>query len=206
VKLVSLQENIREIRKEQAKRTDKALLDFLKKNPGALSLYQIAREIGWSIGRVQKSIDRLLKKDLVTYRRAFLGGRSLKLIIPAKKEVGLPVLVLRKPSNVEITVPGNMADSECWHESAFLYALDRVSFGISASHERKWHESSLFEEKVPLRKEENGILLKIPTKVSEFYLLPMTSYEVSASPKRNKVIVSVGDFRFSERDENVSAG
>ena len=202
---MNLQENVKEIRKKQAKKTDKALLDFLKKKPGALSLYQIAREIGWSIGRVQKSIDRLLKKGLVTYRRAFLGGRSLKLVIPAKKEVGLPVLVLRKPSDVEISVSGDMVNRECWHGNAFLYALDRVSFGISSSHERKWHEGSLFEEKVPLRKEENAVVIRIPAKVSQFYLLTMTSYEVSASPKRNKVIVSVGGFRFSERDENVSA-
>jgi len=196
VKLVKLQENVKEMRKEQAKKTDSALLDFLKKKPGALSLYQIAREIGWSIGRVQKSIDRLLKKGLVTYKRAFLGGRSLKLIIPAKMEADLqPVFVLRKPSDVEIAVSTDMIEGELLQENAFLYALDRVSFGISSRREKKWHESSLFEAKVPVRKEENAIVLKIPKRISRFYLLPMTSYEISASPKRNKVIVSVGDFK-----------
>ena len=193
---MKLQENVKEMRKEQAKKTDSALLDFLKKKPGALSLYQIAREIGWSIGRVQKSIDRLLKKGLVTYKRAFLGGRSLKLIIPAKMEADLqPVFVLRKPSDVEIAVSTDMIEGELLQENAFLYALDRVSFGISSRHEKKWHESSLFEAKVPVRKEENAIVLKIPKRISRFYLLPMTSYEISASPKRNKVIVSVGDFK-----------
>ena len=193
---MKLQENVKEMRKEQAKKTDSALLDFLKKKPGALSLYQIAREIGWSIGRVQKSIDRLLKKGLVTYKRAFLGGRSLKLIIPAKMEADLqPVFVLRKPSDVEIAVSTDMIEGELLQENAFLYALDRVSFGISSRREKKWHESSLFEAKVPVRKEENAIVLKIPKRISRFYLLPMTSYEISASPKRNKVIVSVGDFK-----------
>jgi len=197
---MNLQENIKEIRKEQAEKTDRALLDFLAKKPGALSLYQIAQEIGWSIGRVQKSIDRLLRKGLVAYKRAFLGGRSLKLIIPAKVEANLqPSFVLRKPSDVEIAVPTDMVDGECWRENAFLYTLDRMSFGISSRQESKWHESSLFETKVPLRKEENAIVARIPEGVSRFYLLPMTSYEISASPKRNKVIVSFGGLRSSEK-------
>ena len=204
---MNLQENVKEMRTEQARKTDMALLDFLKKKPGALSLYQITREIGWSIGRVQKSIERLLKKGLVTYKRAFLGGRSLKLIIPAKMEANSRLmLVLRKPSNVEIAIPTDMVDSKHLRESAFLYALDRVSFGISSHHERKWHESSFFEAKVPVRKEENTVAVRIPEKVSRFYLLPMTSYEISASPKRNKVIVSVGSFRSLEGVKNASAG
>ncbi|MEM2972421.1 MAG: helix-turn-helix domain-containing protein [Candidatus Bathyarchaeia archaeon] len=204
---MNLQENVKEIRKEQAEKTDSALLDFLKKKPGALSLYQIAREIGWSIGRVQKSIERLLKKGLVTYKRAFLGGRSLKLVIPVKVEANSrPILALRKPSDVEIAIPIDMIDNEHLRESAFLYTLDRVSFGISSHYERKWHENSLFEAKVPVKKEENAVAVRIPEKVSRFYLLPMTSYEISASPKRNKVIISVGSFRSLEGVKNASAG
>jgi len=203
---MNLQENIKKIRKKQAEKTDKALLDFLTKKPGASSLYQIAQEIGWSIGRVQKSIERLLKKGLVMYKRAFLGGRSLKLIIPAKVEANLrPSFVLRKPSDAEIAIPSDMIDSECWRENAFLYALDRMSFGISSRRESKWHESSLFEAKVPVRKEESAVVVKIPEKTSRFYLLYMTDYEISASPKRNKVIVSVGGLRSSGRNENGSA-
>ncbi len=195
---MNLQENVKEVRKKQAEKTDRALLDFLKKKPGALSLYQLAQEIGWSIGRVQKSVERLLKKGLVTYRRAFLGGRSLKLIIPIKMGADLqPSSILRKPSDVEIAIPADMVDGECWSENAFLYALDRTSLGISSRRERKWHESSLFEAKVPVRKEENAVIARIPEKVSRFYLLHMSSYEVSASPKGNKVIISVGGSSFT---------
>lgn len=204
---MNLQENVKEMRKEQAQKTDSALLDFLKKKPGALSLYQIAQEIGWSIGRVQKSIDRLLKKGSVTYKRAFLGGRSLKLIIPIRvKANSQPSFVLHRPSDVEIAIPTDMVDSDRWRENAFLYGLDRISFGISSHQERKWHESSLFEAKVPVRKEESAIIMRMPEKVSRFYLLHITDYEVSASPKRNKVIVSVGGLRSLGRSENVSAG
>jgi len=199
VKFVKLQASVTKVRKKQAEETDRVLLDFLSRKPGALSLYQLAQEIGWSIGRVQKSVERLTKKGLVTYRRAFLGGRSLKLIVPTRMRSDLePSTVLKKPSNVEVAVPADIVDGERWGEAAFLYALDRTSFGISSREEKKWHESSLFESEVSLRKEEDAFMAKIPKKVYRFYRLYMSDYEVSASPKGNKVFISIGTFRTSQ--------
>ena len=199
MKFVKLQASVKQARKKQAEETDRVLLDFLSRKPGALSLYQLAQEMGWSIGRVQKSVERLTKKGLVTYRRAFLGGRSLKLIVPTRMRSDLePSTVLRKHSDVEVAVPADIVDSECWGEDAFLYALDRTSFGISSREERKWHESCLFESEVSLRKEEDVFMVKMPEKVYRFYRLYMSDYEVSASPKGNKVIISIGTFRTSQ--------
>jgi len=199
VKFVKLQASVKQARKKQAEETDRVLLDFLSGKPGALSLYQLAQEIGWSIGRVQKSVERLTKKGLVTYRRAFLGGRSLKLIVPTRMRLVLESsTVLKKPSNVEVAIPADIVDGECWGEDAFLYALDRTSLGISSREERKWHESSLFESEVSLRKEEDAFMVKVPEKVSRFYRLYMSDYEVSASPKGNKVIISIDGFRTSQ--------
>jgi hypothetical protein len=198
VKFVKLQASVTKVRKKQAEETDRVLLDFLSRKPGALSLYQLAQEIGWSIGRVQKSVERLTEKGLVTYRRAFLGGRSLKLIVPTRMDSVLESSAVLKPSNVEVAVPADIVDGECWGENAFLYALDRTSLGISSHEERKWHESSLFESEVSLRKDEDAFMVKIPEKVYHFYRLYMSDYEVSASPKGNKVIISIGTFRTSQ--------
>ena len=198
MKFVKLQASVTKVRKKQAEETDRVLLDFLSRKPGALSLYQLAQEIGWSIGRVQKSVERLTEKGLVTYRRAFLGGRSLKLIVPTRMDSVLESSAVLKPSNVEVAVPADIVDGECWGENAFLYALDRTSLGISSHEERKWHESSLFESEVSLRKEEDAFMVKMPEKVSRFYRLYMSDYEVSASPKGNKVIISIGTFRTSQ--------
>jgi hypothetical protein len=199
VKFVKLQASVKQARKKQAEETDRVLLEFLSRKPGALSLYQLAQEIGWSIGRVQKSVERLTEKRLVTYRRAFLGGRSLKLIVPARMRSDLEhSTVLKKLSNVEVATPADIVDGEWWGEDAFLYALDRTSLGISSREERKWHESSLFESEVSLRKEEDAFVVKMPEKVSRFYRLYTSDYEVSASPKGNKVIISIGAFRTSQ--------
>jgi len=70
--------------------------------------------------------------------------------------------------------------------------------GISSREEKKWRESSLFESEVSLRKEEDAFMVKMSEKVSRFYRLHMRDYEVSASPKGNKVIISIGTFRTSQ--------
>jgi hypothetical protein len=89
--------------------------------------------------------------------------------------------------------------SDCWGHHAFLYALDRLTFGISADCERKWNESSLVEARVQLRRVEKTTFVELPENVYNFYLLNMTEYYVSASTKRDKILVTVGKIRPTER-------
>jgi hypothetical protein len=202
VRRVNLQETVKETRKKQAEHTDEALLGFMQQRPGALSLYQIAQEMDWSIGRVQKSVERLSKNGLISYKRAFLGGRSLKLIVPTKteeKHSGQPAVVLPKSFECTITIPTDMVSSDCWSDHAFLYALDRLTLGISADRERRWQESSLLEARVQLRRLEKTTIVELPENVYHFYLLNMTEYDISTSPKMDKILVTVGRTQPTER-------
>jgi hypothetical protein len=204
---VNLQETVKETRKKQAEHTDEALLGFVQRKPGALSLYQIAQEMDWSIGRVQKSVERLLKNGLISYKRAFLGGRSLKLIVPTKAEEkrdGQPAIVLPKPYERTITIPTDLVSSDCWGHHAFLYALDRLTLGVSADRERKWNGSSLVEARVQLRRVEKTTIVELPENVYHFYLLNMTEYDISTSPKRDKILVTVGRIQPTERSNRRS--
>jgi len=205
VKLLNLQENVKDMRKEQAEKTDVALLDFLKKKPGALSLYQIAGEIGWSIGRVQKSVERLLRKGLVTYRRAFLGGRSLKLLVPSKSESAVVsrASVSMKSLVVELVIPVDLIDPMLWGEKACLYALDRLTLGVSAVSEGAWRKRCVWEVEVPLKREGNAVIAAVPAKIAGFYLLHVSDYVVSGFPSKSKVIVTVGNLRLAEKSKNV---
>ncbi|MDI6847963.1 MAG: hypothetical protein QMD23_07565, partial [Candidatus Bathyarchaeia archaeon] len=125
----------------------------------------------------------------------------LKLIVPVKVEADLrSSFVLRKSSGVEVAVPAGMVDGECWGEKAFLYALDRMSLGVSSRKESKWREYSLCMAEVSVRKEGDAFVVRIPESVSRFYRLYMSGYGVSASPKGNKVIVSVGDIHLLQRN------
>lgn len=200
---MNLQETVKETRKKQAEQTDEALLSFIRERPGALSLYQIAQEMDWSIGRVQKSVERLSKNGLISYTRAFLGGRSLKLIVPTKTEekhgqqpaVDLPTL------ERIITIPTELVSNDCWSDHAFLYALDRLTLGISANRERKWQESSLLETKVQLRRGEKTTVVELPENMYHFYHLNMNDYGISTFAKEDKILVTVGTIRSAEKSK-----
>jgi hypothetical protein len=194
---VNLQETVKETRKKQAEQTDEALLVFIRERPGALSLYQIAQEMDWSIGRVQKSVERLSQNGLVSYKRAFLGGRSLKLIVPTRtqeKHSQQPAVDLPTPFERTITIPTELVSSDCWSDHAFLYALDRLTLGISADRERRWQESSLLEAKVQLRRVEKTTIVELPENVYHFYLLNVNDYDISTFAKGDKILVTVVGF------------
>jgi len=199
---VNLQEAVKETRKKQAEQTDEALLSFIRERPGALSLYQIAQEMGWSIGRVQKSVERLSKNGLISYTRAFLGGRSLKLIVPAKteeKQGQQPAVDLPTPFERTITIPTELVSNDCWSDYAFLYALDRLTLGISTGRERMWQESTLLETKVQLRRGEKTTVVELPENIYRFYHLNMNDYGISTFAKGDKILVTVGGIRSAEK-------
>jgi len=199
---VNLQETVKETRKKQAEQTDEALLSFIRERPGALSLYQIAQEMDWSIGRVQKSVERLLKNGLISYTRAFLGGRSLKLIVPTKTEEKhgqQPAVDLPTPLERTVTIPTELVSNGCWSDHAFLYALDRLTLGISADRERRWQGSSLLETKVQLRRGEKTTAVELPENIYHFYHLNMNDYDISTFAKGDKILVTVGRIRSAEK-------
>ena len=196
------QETVKETRKKQAEQTDEALLSFIRERPGALSLYQIAQEMDWSIGRVQKSVERLTKNSLISYTRALLGGRSLKLIVPTKTEEKpgrQPAVDLPTPFERTITIPTELVSNGCWSDHAFLYALDRLTLGISADREKRWQESSLLETKVQLRREEKTTIVELPENIYRFYHLNMNDYSISTFAKEEKILVTVGRIRSAEK-------
>lgn len=204
---MNLQETVKETRKKQAEQTDEALLVFIRERPGALSLYQIAQEMDWSIGRVQKSVERLSKNGLVSYKRAFLGGRSLKLIVPTRtqeKHSQQPAVDLPTPFERTITIPTELVSSDCWSDHAFLYALDRLTLGMSADRERRWQESSLLEAKVQLRRVEKTTIVELPENVYHFYLLNVNDYDISTFAKGDKILVTVGRIRSAEKSNRES--
>jgi len=199
---VNLQETVKETRKKQAEQTDEALLGFIRERPGALSLYQIAQEMDWSIGRVQKSVERLSKNGLISCKRAFLGGRSLKLIVPTKTEEKhgqQPAVDLPTPLERTITVPTELVSNDCWSDHAFLYALDRLTLGMSADREKRWQETSLLETKVQLRRVEKTTVVELPENIYHFYHLNLNDYDISTFAKGNKILLTVGRIRSAEK-------
>jgi len=66
-------------RREIAEDTDWELYQWIEGHP-SLSIYELAKSIGWSHGKVYSSIRRLTGVDLVRVENAIRNGRSVSII------------------------------------------------------------------------------------------------------------------------------
>jgi DNA-binding MarR family transcriptional regulator len=57
------------------------LYEKVDDNPG-LSVYELAKLMNWTPGRVHGSVMRLVEKELMKTERATRGGRSVLLVVP----------------------------------------------------------------------------------------------------------------------------
>ncbi len=62
--------------------TDYDLYKVINKRPGN-SIYELAKKIGWSSGKVYGSVKRLEKKGLVHTKKDIRGGRSILKVCTA---------------------------------------------------------------------------------------------------------------------------
>ena len=184
-------------RKQSAEKTDEILLNFIKEKPG-LPLYQIAEEMEWSIGKVQKSLSRLRRKGLITFKRIMAGGRILKLAIPLKLVEAAPYTALRSPRTEFIEVPFDMISPDYWHESAYVYGLDRITVGIAAGSVKEWEEKSTFKEETTIKSAKKSLIIQVPGNISRFYLLENSKYAISSVPEGNKIIITVEGLMMEE--------
>ncbi len=195
---MNFQEEVKKSRKKESLQTDEALLSFLREKPGAISLYQLAQELGWSVGRVQKSSERLLNKDLIIYRRLLLGGRYLKLIVPTStggtRSLPLPTVRGIQMENT-LAIPFDIDNATCWKDHAFIYALNSLTLGVSCQPEEEWHSKALFETKASLQKEDAVVYLQLPERVFSFYILNMADCQFSWSPKKDKIFITISNIQ-----------
>ena len=62
--------------------TDWTLYDFICEHPN-LSIYELHKELGWSVGKVQKAIERLRERGYVESRTVDNPSRPKTIIAPA---------------------------------------------------------------------------------------------------------------------------
>jgi predicted transcriptional regulator len=68
-------------RRELAEDGDWTLYKLIDKNPRS-SMYELAKIIGWSHGKVHGSVKRLERDGLVKIENEVRGGRAVALVIP----------------------------------------------------------------------------------------------------------------------------
>ena len=112
--------------------SDRILLETIKEYPG-LSQYELAKKLKWQSGRVDGAIRRLLNEGQVVIKTLERNGRRVNLVYPEDS----------KPANV-VVVPEALlhVGNPTWLDSAFIYALDSTTIGVSGHEMPEWAETN----------------------------------------------------------------
>ena len=146
-------------RNKRGRESDEVLFKFIKEYPG-LSQYELAKKLKWPSGRVDGAIRRLLNEGRIVIKVLERNGRRVNLVYPEDL----------KPTNV-IEVPEELlhVGNPTWLDSAFIYALDSTTIGISGHEMREWGEISCFLKEIPIEKDKGKLVLKVPDNFKRFY-------------------------------------
>jgi len=169
-------------RNKRGKESDEILLNIIQKYSG-LSQYELAKKLKWNAGRIDSSIRRLLKTRAIFIRVMERNGRRVNLVYPKEQKLSNLIEV-----PIELLQMGN----PIWDQSAFVYALDNSTIGISGHELSEWKEVSCFHEKISLRKTRAGdkVILAIPERFERFYNLQRKHRVVSINGNNLLITVS----------------
>ncbi len=186
---------MREIVIEMAKQSRSALTDnelrkAVNSYPG-LSLYELSRNLGWSIGRVDGSVKRLMDSQEAHIRLVERSGRRVNLVFPAgsdsSDEISIPVNILEKGSNI-------------WGNSAIVYALDSETIGVSGSFNEDWERKASFRNRAPVTRDGDNLKIVLPENVKSFYKLDNKQIDVKIESS-NVVIITSGKIVESKKKD-----
>ena len=162
--------------------TDEELIDFVERYSG-LSIYEIKKKLGWSAGRVDGSVNRLIKAKKIFIKVVERNGRRVKLVYPSDQ----------RPSDL-ISIPEKKLErgNPLWGREATFYALDLFTIGVAGRNIEEWNQISVFSESVPLTHEGGMVSFKIPEKFYTFYQLHQ-KHSVLTINSNNLLITVSGD-------------
>jgi len=158
--------------------TDQVLFKVVVENP-RLSLYELAQETGWGVGKVDGSVKRLHEKGLVKVECFVKAGRRVKLVSAVDYE----------PSPDLYRIPQDILDSASWKDQALVYGLDRLTIGVCGESVPDWDEAAVLKSKVPVKRMAKNVIFRLPKKFVDFYALGKSI--VTFSTVKDKVLLTV---------------
>jgi hypothetical protein len=151
--------------------TDDIVLQTVHEKSGS-TVHEIADGLGWTNGKVDGSINRLLKKGKVRVEHVIRRRALIKRVYPAEK-------IVRSPNVIEI--PKEEIAENMWKDEVFLYSLSRSSVAISATKFEEWEEKAFWKGTVAVKNENGKLLIELPEKLSSFYRLENSEISLSTS-------------------------
>lgn len=159
--------------------TDSIVLEEIMKKPG-VTVSEIAETLGWSNGKVDGSVNRLLLRGKVSVKHYLQRGMLVKRVYPSEYPA---------KSHDTLEVPEKMVDRSLWKGNAVAYALSRSTIGIAPKEVEEWERKAFFKERADIKKDKENIIITLPEKFCDFYQLENS--ETSLSTVGNFVMATV---------------
>jgi hypothetical protein len=170
------------------KESDTALLTVIQQYAG-LSQYELGQRLSWNIGKVDGSIRRLLRDRKITIRVLERNGRNVNLVYPSDYKTS---------DSIEVPAELLQVGNPLWLTSAYVYALDSSTIGISGKETSEWKDIACFQEKIPIQRTSEKITILLPEKIKAFYNMDKKHTVVSVNG--NNLLVTVSGTIIEEKN------
>jgi hypothetical protein len=164
--------------KRKGEMTDARVFEEVKKRPES-TIREIAESLGWTNGRVDASVNRLVTKGKLRAQHYFRRGVLVKKVFPQDYSTVTGV----------IEIPKEMTDESLWEETAYVYALSRTTIGLSPNKRKDWEQLAVKKNMVPITKNVNDLVIRLPPFFIDFYQLENS--ETRLSTVGNSALVTV---------------
>ena len=165
--------------RRKGKRTDAIVMQLILEKPRS-TVHEIAEDLGWTNGRVDGSINRLLRKGKVRVQHCIRRGMLVKKLHPMEEEI-------RTPNTIEI--PKEMIAEDIWKDRVHVYSLSRSSIAISATKNEEWEKRAFWKGDISVEEHEKKLIVRLPDHLSDFYRLDNS--ETSLSTRDEFALVTV---------------
>ncbi len=181
-KKLSLPEMGAEARRELGDESDWILLEKVMQSPG-ITMYELSKELGWTKGRVQGSVNRLLQQNAIRKKKVILNDRILTKIFPIE---------YKEPQAGIIEIAYEAVNPKLWTHYAVAGAMNRITIRI-VPEERADEITSkaFFHEKLSIEYRDNSVVFKLSQRFRDFYMLDNSILGVSTTSKGDAVIGTI---------------
>src|SRR5260370_14292348 len=124
--------------------TDREVMRMVDSRPG-ISVYEAARSLGFTAGKVDGSVARLQRQKKLDVEYVLRDGRIAKELYPE----GL----VSEPRDTISFYREILQAPEGWKETAYIYALDRMTIGVSPVENEDWRARALAQKPVGIRRD-----------------------------------------------------
>lgn len=164
---------------KRGRKTDVAVLAEVKKNPG-LGINEIAERLGWTNGRVDGSVNRLISEEKVKVQHFVRRGVLVKKVYPIDYE--------SKPSRL-FEIPRELVREDLWTRNVHVYAVSRSTIGLSPVKRREWELRAAIKGEAEVTIAEDMLRVELPESFADFYHLENS--ETSLSLIGDSAIITV---------------